>query len=101
MSDFFLEQLKNKLEESYWFIQEELTGNGYDITEVWVISRPNGYNSLHLEFKALNKSNVLPMLKSYGCRIEENKDIELYFGKISKSWDDDLNKFIEKLNQNY
>lgn len=98
MSEFHLNDLKKELEKSHWVVVSELEGNDYDISGVWLLSRPDGTNQLHLEFEGLDDMETLPLNKSYGCRIKENPDIKLYLSRIEHSWKDALSMFIKHLN---
>ena len=98
MSDFHLNDLKKALEINHWTVVSELEGNDYDISGVWLVSRLDGKNQMHLEFEGLNDMEILPVVKSYGCRIKENPNIKLYLSRAERSWKEDLSKFVEALN---
>lgn len=98
MSGFHLNDLKKELEKNHWAVVSELEGNDYEISGVWVISRLNGKNQMHLEFEGLNDMETLPVVKSYGCRIKENPNIKLYLSRVERTWKVELSKFVEALN---
>lgn len=79
MSHEHLENLRNKLEQIGWIVAEELEGNDYDISAVWLITRPNGSKKLHIDFQGLDDMVTLPIEKSYGCKVREFPKISLYF----------------------
>ena len=98
MSEQHLKSLLNTLEANRWKFIEELPGDGYRISAIWAISRTDGSNRLELEFEGLDDLITLPIEKSYGCRLKQSADINLYFAPISNSWGKLLDEFMEKLN---
>lgn len=52
MSEAHLTDLRKVLEQN---------GNEYDISDVWVVERPDGTGIFHLEFEGLDDLNVLPI----------------------------------------
>ena len=99
MSLLHLRDLRNSLERSHWIVIEELEGNDYDISAVWVIARPDGSNKLHIEFSVPKDLTTPPTEKSVGCQVAEYPKVSLYFAKVSRSWKDNLTTFIQELNQ--
>lgn len=97
MGDIHLKQLRNLLEKCHWRFVAEKPGDGYRISGVWEIVRPDGSNPLSLHFNGLDDLRTLPMEQSYACFIKEHPEIDLYFGKISRSWKDNLSEFADKL----
>jgi len=93
--------LRTKLENSRWNIVEEIEGDEYAISAIWKIARPNGDHELNIIFEGLDDLSVLPIEKSYGCHIQENDDINLYFNKVSKGYSSDLKAFINELSVKY
>lgn len=93
--------LRTKLENSRWKVVEELSGDDYSISAIWKISRPNGEHHLNLVFEGLDEKAVLPIEKCYSCHILENKEINLYFNKISKGYASELKNFIDELSVRY
>jgi hypothetical protein len=98
MSISHLDAPKKALESSSWVIESETDGDEYDLSGVWRIARPNDEHAMHIEFEGLDDLDVLPMERSYGCRIREQPDISLYFSRIGRSWGDNLEQFIQELN---
>jgi hypothetical protein len=68
MSEVHLDNLRNALEKSHWVVTLELDGNDYDISAIWVVSRPDGTAIRNIEFEGLDDMETLPIEKSYGCR---------------------------------
>ncbi|MBA6339317.1 hypothetical protein H4J57_19205 [Colwellia sp. BRX8-7] len=101
MSFEHISQLRVKLENSNWVIFEELAGDEYSISAIWLIGRPNGNNMLNVIFEGLDDSSVLPLEKSYGCHIQENKDLSLYFHKINKGFTSKVADFVKLLSEMY
>ena len=98
MSDSHLIELRKRLENSHWVLVSELSGNDYDISARWLISRPDGSHQMHLEFEGLDDMNTLPLEQSYGCRVMEAPTIKLYFSRLGRAWKNDLSKFMKQLN---
>lgn len=98
MSIEHLKQLKNKLTHHNWNIISETGGNDYDVSALWVVARPDGSNQFHIEFLGLDDLETLPIEKSYACRIKERPEVSAYFSKISKSWPEELSRFITTIN---
>ena len=92
-----LRLLRDNLERNKWVVTHELLGDDYSVSAKWKISRPNGDFPKILIFEGLHELDVLPIEQSYGCHIESNTDISLYFGKISKSFPSELKLFVEAL----
>ena len=99
MSETHLADLRRALEQHHWVIANELDGNGYNISGVWVITRPDGSGMLHLEFEGLDDMKVLPMNKAYGCRLREERGISAYFCRKDRSWPKELDRFFGLLNE--
>jgi hypothetical protein len=98
MSTSHLDAFRKVLESSSWVVESESDGNDYETSGVWRIARSNGEHSMHIEFEGLDDLNTFPIQRSYGCRIREQPDISLYFSRISRSWNDNLEQFIQELN---
>ena len=90
MSEAHLTDLRKVLEQN---------GNEYDISDVWVVERPDGTGIFHLEFEGLDDLNVLPISWAYGCRVQENNEICAYFARSGRSWHSELENFIKALNE--
>jgi len=97
MSIEHLRQLRNALESNDWKIIEELPGDDYKISAYWKISRPDNSSVLTIAFEGLDDMNTLPIEKAYACGLVEYP-ASAYFSKVSKSWPNELAKFIEQLN---
>lgn len=98
MSKAHLVDLRNHLARHDWRIARELPGDGYRISAVWEIVRPSGASSLHLEFDGLNEAAVLPLDQAYACHVKEAPEISAYFARINRSWPEELDSFLGKLN---
>lgn len=98
MSSTHLKDLRSELERTGWVVSSVLEGYDYDISGVWVVSRPARKLTLHLEFQGLDESNVLPMEKSYGCKVREHSEVCAYFSRKHRSWPDELLQFTSKIN---
>ena len=97
MSDLHLIQLRNSLELRKWNIEQELDGNGYDVSGYWVIARPDGNERFTLAFEGMDDNIVLPIDRSYACKMVENPGINLYFSKIHGRWKEDLEQFLDSI----
>lgn len=98
MSEKHLRDLRNRLEANHWHFVREEPGDGYRISAVWIIERPDGSNRLHIAFEGLDDMHTLPIGESYGCSVQEHPEISLYFARVSRSWPAELSRFINKLN---
>ena len=96
MSIAHLNQLKKVLENNHWIIQQE-----HEFS--WLISRPNGDSEIELLFPewygAMGELRETTIEKSITCEVAQNTDIDLYFGKFSKSFQTDVEDFVTKLNR--
>ncbi len=99
MSIEHLKQLRKTLEDNRWVVVEELPGNDYEISGYWKVARPNGASEFCLAFEGLDDMETLPIEKSYGCHIVGNKEVGLYFGKVSKSFPEELSGFMGALSR--
>lgn len=99
MSETHIKDLQNGIEKCHWIISKEKKGNDYDISAIWVIERPDKSQKLHIEFQGLSEEGVLPLNKSYGCRIQEYPEISAYFYRKNKSWPVELGEFLSKLKE--
>lgn len=99
MSEVHLSDLRNGIEKCHWFISSEIEGNDYNISGIWVIENPDKSQKLHVEFDGLDEAGVWPLIKSYGCKIQEHPEISVHFSKKGKSWPDNLNEFLSKLKE--
>ena len=99
MSEVHLDDIRRCLEDAYWRIAEELDGDGYRISAVWVVERPNGDSRFHLEFDGLDDMSTLPIDQSYGCSIREAPKVSCYFSRQGRSWPKELAEFDRKLRE--
>jgi len=97
MSIEHLKLLRDSLERNKWVVTHELPSDNYRISAKWKISRRNGDSPKTLIFEGLHELDVLPIEQSYGCHIQNNEGLSLYFGKISKSFPSELVSFVETL----
>ena len=97
MSIEHLEKLRNSLESSHWVVHEELPGDDYKISAYWKVSRPNGDSAFNLAFEGFDDMRTHPIEKAYGCHVVGKEEIGFYFGKLGKSFPNELSKFIESL----
>ena len=97
MSETHLNDLRNEIENNNWVVSSELIGNDYNISGIWVIERPDKNIKLHIEFEGLDETGVLPLNKSYGCKIQEYPELSVYFSRKNRSWPEELSEFINKL----
>ena len=108
MSDWHLDQLRNALERKGWRIVAEHPGNDYDISASWELTRSKSQNPVFIDFEGLDDMITLPIEKSYGCHVRGHGVIALYFRKGGegetkkrKVWQEELNGFIDRLEQGY
>lgn len=93
-----IDALKDKLSKYKWSVDEELAGDDYSISAVWKLSRFYGSRHIYIEFEGLGDLTVLPLNEAYGCHLQGNENVSLYFGKFSKSFSGELDEFISQLN---
>ncbi|GEM_PF-4785273 len=101
MSIAHLKELRAALSKRKWHIHEELPGDDYKISAIWVITRPNGDNRSEIAFEGRCELHCLPIEQAYGCHLVANPDINLYFGDLKKSFPDSLRSFTEDLSSEY
>ncbi len=99
MSDVHLKDIRRCLERLHWKVVEELDGDGYRISGVWLIQRPDGTNQFHLDFTGFDDLETLPIEKSYACEIREAPHVSCYFSRKGRSWPIELADFEEKLQE--
>lgn len=97
MSIEHISLLRSSLEKRKWVIREELPGDDIKVSAVWRISRPNEESEFNLVFEGLDDLEILPIEKAYACHVEHDENLALYFGKVGKSFPNDLSDFVEKL----
>ena len=96
MSIEHINRIRAALENNKWSLLEEKEGDDYSISAIWDIARPNSDYSMSIVFEGLDDKEVLPIEKSYGCHIKNNKEISLYFGSL-KQFPKNLSGFINAL----
>ena len=99
MSEERLTALRNALETNHQVLISEKQGNDYDVSAIWVISRPDGKTKLHIEFDGLDDMKTLSIEESFGCSVREIPNLDLYFARINRTWDEALLKFVDDLNE--
>ncbi len=97
MSEIHLKNIRRCLAKAHWSVVEELDGDGYRISGIWVIERPDGTSRFHLEFQGLDDMQTLPIEKSYACEVREAPHVSCYFSKPKKGWPKELAKFEKNL----
>ncbi|AZQ84394.1 hypothetical protein EKO29_10410 [Colwellia sp. Arc7-635] len=93
-----IEALRDKLSKHKWSVDEELTGDDYSISAVWKLSRFYGSSHIYIEFEGLGDFAVLPLNEAYACHLQGDNSFSLYFGKLFKTFDAELDEFIAQLN---
>lgn len=99
MSDIYLNDIRRTLEKSHWHVVEELDGDGYSISRVWVVERPDGTSRFHLDFEGLDDMRTLPIEQGYGCTVREAPHVSCYFSRQGRSWPHELADFAKKLKE--
>lgn len=97
MSGIYLNDIRQCLEKAHWKVTQELDGDGYRISGVWVVERPDGTGRFHLDFQGLDDKRTLPIEESYACEIREAPDVSCYFSRQGRSWPQELAGFEKKL----
>ncbi|TAP42619.1 hypothetical protein [Alteromonas sp. KUL49] len=97
MSIKHLELLRKALERKKWQFVQELPSNGYEISGYWEFARPNGNPKFLLAFEGLDDMKTLTIENAFGCHVVGQNEIGLYFGKVGKSFPQELDKFIEEV----
>ena len=99
MSNIHLNDIRRSLEKAHWNVVRELDGDGYRISGVWVVERPDGTGQFHLDFEGLDDMQTLPVENSYGCTIREAPHVSCYFSRQGRSWPHELADFEKKLDK--
>ena len=97
MSEEHLKELRKSLETNKWIVIEELPGNDYEISGYWKVARPDRSSELSLAFEGLDENETLSIQKAYSCHVVGHEGISLYFGKLGKSFPNELAKFTKGL----
>jgi hypothetical protein len=97
MSSFHIADIENRLNNSDWIITRA-AGNDLDISETWVIGKY--HKTVTLVFTGMGDLDVLPIEKSYGCHLQNDPSVSLYFSKNNrKEWEKNLLDFMKKLEE--
>ncbi len=99
MSDIHLNDIRRTLDKTHWSVVEELDGDGYRVSGVWVVERPDGTSRFHLDFEGLDDLRILPIEQSYGCTVREAPQVSCYFSRQGRSWPNELADFELKLKE--
>ncbi len=99
MSNIHLNDIRKCLEKAHWRVAQELDGDGYRISGVWVVERPDGTDRFHLDFQGIDDMRTLPIEESYACKVREAPDVSCYFSRQGRSWPKELAGFEEKLRE--
>jgi len=97
MSDIHLNDIRRSPEKAHWKVVEELDGDGYSVSGVWVVERPDGTSRFHLDFQRLDDMRTLPIEQSYGCAVRESPQVSCYFSRQARSWPQELADFEKNL----
>lgn len=100
MSVRHLKGIEAALAAAGWDIQEKMSGDDHSIAEIWeIVSKKYPGLSIRLSFEGMDDLAVLPVEKSYACRVEGKENISLYFARSSRRWKTDLTVFIDALDR--
>lgn len=97
-----IELLKTKLETSKWKILSEYNLDVY--SDHWTICRPNGDCIQKLNFTIWGNGSFgdhignETLSNAKGCFVENYPHIDIYFGKFTAQFQEDLDEFIRKIN---
>jgi len=80
MAQWHLDDLRNTLSQKGWRVLAELDGN-LRISGSWEIQQSTKRPTLHMDFGGLDDLKTLPVPRAYGCRLRENRKLQLYFSK--------------------
>ena len=104
MAQWHLEELRAALSQQGWRVTQELPGDDYEISGTWQVERAGNRQPLLIDFEGQGDMNVLPLERSYGCRLRAG-DASLYFRrrgtndpKARERWVLELSNFVESLN---
>lgn len=97
MSEEHLKELRAELTRNEWRIVEELPGDAHGVSGVWRIARVDG-PLLHLVFEGMGDSSAQPMQRAYSCRVREAPKVNVYFARLSRSWNKNRDAFFVQLN---
>ncbi len=102
MSKAHVELLKLKLENSKWRILSDYNLDVY--SDHWIICRPNGDHQLVIKFAIWGNGRFgdhignETLSNAIGCTIENHPQIDIYFRKYTKRFQEDIDEFIRQLN---
>ena len=100
MAQWHLDEIENSLNGIGWTVIERLEGNeNQNFIGRWIIKRAS---ERILDFDGIFDSmgNTIKnpsLFKAYACQITET-DISLYFYKRGQKWDENLERFINLIN---
>jgi hypothetical protein len=103
MSLSHVNQLQKELEQSKWVIHTDTST--IEIKEEWNISRPNGDSKLSLKFEFSGNGGFgaeignEDMGNAIGCQVEGQHKLDMYFGKFTGKFQQDISAFMEVLNE--
>ena len=102
MSKAHIEKLKKELERAKWIVISDYEET--EFVDFWMIERPNGDTLLKLNFIIMGTGNFgahmgnETICDAINCSVENYPNIDLYFGKYSKKFQNDIVFFINQLN---
>ena len=91
-----LNKIRDLLNENHWIIVTE-----EDFS--WNIARPNGDTPLQLSFPAwygaMGEYRETSIEKSINCEVVNYPDLDVYFGKYSRTFQKEVQEFVAQINQ--
>lgn len=96
-----LEMLEKALQKSHWKVRRKFPSDELRIAEYWEVCQPNGDSRFNLAFESFDDLESLPVENAYNCYVTENPNLSRYFGKLSKSFGNELAKFITAITESY
>ena len=99
MADWHLDELRWALEGRGWRVVAEHPGDGVRVSATWEIERSSRRPALFIDFDGLDDLHVLPLSKSYGCRVRNAAGAGLYFRRRRNRsrWKEELDAFVAAL----
>jgi hypothetical protein len=85
-----------------WRVVAVHPGDGYRVSATWELQRGGRDGSLLIDFDGLRPDGdvCLPLEKSYGCRVQGQPTVSLYFRRPRRSrelWQQELAEFVRSL----
>ena len=100
MAEWHLSDLRTRLKRRGWDVDAELPGDDHAVSATWRLRRPGDANTPLIDFDGLDENGVLPLDRSYGCRVRGKKQ-ELYFTRRGEGdsaarlrWEKALDTFV-------